>query len=83
MMTAGPIRREKMVEKIADEFTLTHQLDKRARAALLGAVRIGVIEAARGCMFATALSPSVRQAIEAWWGLEGAEKLANAPFERN
>ena len=70
-MTEGPIRRERVIEGITNTFTRDYQLDKRTRAILMGAIRIGMIEAT--------LSPSVRQAIEAWWGLEGTERLANAP----
>lgn len=67
----GAIRREQMVEKITDEFTLEHKLDKRVRAALMGAVRIAMFEATRGCVFATSLDPSVREEITDYWGFSG------------
>ena len=67
----GAIRRERMVVKIANNFAEEHQLDARSRAIVMGAARIGVIEAVRGCMYMGGVSPSLRLRMELYWGFEG------------
>lgn len=71
MSPQGPIRRESRIDSITDGFTREHNLDPRERRIVMGAVRIGLIEGIRGCMFGTGVSPSTRLAMEDYWGLSG------------
>jgi hypothetical protein len=72
----GPIRRESLVDKIANHFTDEHKLGPRERLIVMGAVRIGVIEAVRGCMYMPDISPSTRLAMEAYWGMSGTTRCS-------
>ena len=68
----GAERRERMVERIAAEFVAEHNLDACSRAALMGAVRIGMLEATRGLIWCWhVMSPSMRETLEAHWGFSG------------
>lgn len=47
-------------------------LGGRARAAIMGAVRIGMLEATRGLIWCWhVMSPSMRETLEAHWGFSG------------
>jgi hypothetical protein len=70
-VSEGPARRERLVEKITDSFTTEHGLNPRERAIVMGATRIGIIEAIRGTMYMQNVSPSRRLEMEAYWGMEG------------
>ena len=71
----GAVRRERMVERIVAEFVAEHGLKGHERAALMGAVRIGMFEATRGLTWywrmSPSMSPSMRETLEAHWGFSG------------
>jgi hypothetical protein len=68
----GAERRERMVERITAEFVAEHGLMRGERAALMGAVRIGMLEATRGLIWCWhVMSPSMRETLEAHWGFSG------------
>jgi hypothetical protein len=70
-------RREAIVAKIAHDFMIEHAFhDRRIEHALIGAVRIGMFEATRACLYETTLSPSTRMKIEAGLGFEGITREA-------
>ena len=71
-MMEGAERRERMVERITAEFVAEHGLRGHERAALMGAVRIGMFEATRGLIWCWhVMSPSMRETLEAHWGFSG------------
>jgi hypothetical protein len=68
----NPERREAIVSKVAADFMHEYGFHSReVERALLGAVRIGMYEATRACLYETPLSPSMRAKIEAGLGFEG------------
>ena len=72
-----------MVERITDQFQAEYGFDSCTRIAVLGAVRIGMIEATRGCMYAVSLSPSTRIGMEEYWGLSGTARIHPANTNPN
>ena len=73
------MRREALVQRLADEYTAqgdeiwgaTLWIRSPVRKSIMGAARIAVFDAVRGALRATSLEPEQRQAIERYWGLSG------------
>lgn len=72
---AGAIRRDKMEDSIADEFTRAYDLTPKERKLVMSGARIGMLEAVRGCLYVTPLSPSVREDVAAYWGFSGISRI--------